>query len=144
MVGPVGAHDVTMAAVDREPRSLIRSAGRWLVAPLLLGFAWLAGGLSTFTWPAEVTTFAAAIAVLAFAAAHRRDRAPVRLGRTGFVVWTAWLAAVTGWELWALFSLPRSAHPTISSLVNELTSSHPGRAGAVLLWLLAGWWLARR
>lgn len=135
---------MTVAAVDRRPRSPIRSAGRWLVALALLCFAWLAGGLSTFSWPAEVTTFTAAAAVLACAAVGRRDPAPVHLGRTGFAVWTAWLVAVTGWELWALFSLPRSSHPTISSLTNELIGSHPGRAGAVLLWLLVGWWLARR
>ncbi len=146
---PAGAHDVTVASVDGKPaawtgRSPIRAAGRWLAVPALLGFAWLAGGLSSFTWPAAVTTFAVAGAVLGYAAVRRRDRAPVHLGRTGFVVWVTWLAAVTGWELWALFSLPRSTHPTISSLVDELISSHPARAGAVLLWVLIGWWLARR
>jgi hypothetical protein len=122
----------------------VRAGARWLVAPTLLGFAWLAGGLGSFTWPAYVTTFAAAAAVLVFAALRRRDRATVPLGRTGVAVWTVWLAAVVGWELWALFSAPRSAHPTISSLLNEPLDSHPGRAAAVLVWLLLGWWLARR
>jgi hypothetical protein len=125
-------------------RAPIRAAGRWLVAPALLGFAWLAGGLTSFTWPAGVATSAAAAAVLGLAALRRADRAPVEPGRTGLAVWTAWLAAVAGWELWALFSVPRSVHPTISSLVDDLIGSHPARAGAVLLWLLAGWWLARR
>lgn len=138
-----------MADVEREPaprvrRSPIRAASRWLAAAVLLGFAWLAGGLSSFTGPAEVTTYAAVAAILGCAAVRRPDRAPVRPTRTGIAVWTVWLAAVTGWELWALFSVPRSSHPTISSLVNELISSHPARAGAVLLWLLVGWWLARR
>lgn len=147
--GSRSAHAVSVADVEREPaprvrRSPIRAASRWLVAAALLGFAWLAGGLSSFTRPAEVTTFATVAAVLGYAAVRRRDRAPVRLARTGVAVWTAWLAAVTGWELWALFSVPRSSHPTISSLVDELISSHPARAAAVLLWLLVGWWLARR
>lgn len=138
-----------MADVGRDPttgvgRSRIRTAGRWLVVPVLLGFAWLCGGLSSFTWPAQVTTFAAIAVVLGFAAVRRRDDTPVHLGRTGVAVWASWLAAVTGWELWALFGAPRSAHPTISSLLDELISSHPARAGAMVLWLVFGWWLARR
>jgi len=48
------------------------------------------------------------------------------------------------WELQAFLQRPRAGHPTISSLTNDLLQGHLPRAGAMLLWLAAGWWLARR
>lgn len=59
-------------------------------------------------------------------------------------VW-ALLAALTAvWELQAFLQHPRDEHPTLSSLSNDLLSSYPARASALVLWLAAGIWLARR
>jgi hypothetical protein len=62
----------------------------------------------------------------------------------GAWVWVALAGAVAVWELQAFLQHPRSAHPTISSLTNDLLQNHVSRAGAMLAWLAAGVWLARR
>jgi hypothetical protein len=125
----------------------MRSWLRWRTAVLVavvLGYAWAGGGLRSFTWPAMVSTSLGGLAV--FVLAWRRPRSPatVRPSREGLVAWTAWLTAATGWELWALSGQPRSTHPTISSLINILIETQPGRAVALLAWLVLGWSLARR
>lgn len=106
----------------------------------MLAFAWFAGGLTTFTRPAEVTIFVAGAAVLGYATVARRRPTDEPLGRIGFVAWAAWLAAVTGWELWALFSAPRSLHPTVSSLLDVLIQTHPTRSPSSRGWCSAGGW----
>ena len=109
-----------------------------------LAFAWVAGGLRPFTWPAAVSTTLGGLAIFIVAWRYRPTPVPVRHDRGQLVAWTVWLAAVTGWELWALSMTPRSQHPTISSLINSAIETHPGRSVAVLAWLALGWWLARR
>ena len=47
----------------------------------------------------------------------------------------------TAWELLALFSSPRDDHPTLSSMSDDVMSTHPGRALTFALWLLVGWLL---
>jgi hypothetical protein len=109
-----------------------------------LAYAWLAGGLRPFTWPAGVSTALGGLAIFVFAWQYRATPAHVRHDRRNLVAWAVWLAAITGWELWALSMTPRSRHPTISSLINSAIETHPGRSIAVLAWLALGWWLARR
>ena len=59
-------------------------------------------------------------------------------------VWTV-LAALAGlWELQAFVQHPRRDHPTLSSMSNELLQSQTARAVALLVWLAAAVWLARR
>jgi hypothetical protein len=59
-------------------------------------------------------------------------------------VWAV-LAGLTGlWELQAFLQHPRREHPTLSSLTNDLLQSQASRTVALLLWLAAGVWLARR
>jgi hypothetical protein len=119
---------------------------RWRTAAVVtaaLGYGWVGGGLRPFTWPAMVVTTVGGLVILV--AAWRRKYRPVtvRASREGLLAWSVWLAAATGWELWALSMHPRSTHPTISSLLNGVVETHPGRSVAVLGWLALGWWLAR-
>jgi len=120
---------------------------RWPAIVLVaaaLGYAWVGGGLRPFTWPAAVLTTLGGLAILIPAGLRRNAPASVRASREALVAWTVWLAAATGWELWALSMHPRSTHPTISSLLNNAVETHPGRSAALLAWLVLGWWLARR
>jgi hypothetical protein len=116
----------------------------------VLGYAWFASGVRTFTRPAEVLTFIPAFAVLLWTIAPLRrarqrrpsgSRAPY--DPRGIAAWLVLLAAVVGWEMFQLFSKPRERHPTISSLLNSLISTHPSRFVGYLLWLFAGWLLLR-
>jgi len=129
---------------------VIGSTRLWLrwrataVVAAALGYAWVGGGLRRFSWPAMAATTLGCLAILIAAWRRGRATASVRASREGLVAWTLWLVAATGWELWALSMRPRSTHPTISSLLDSVVETHPGRSVAVLAWLALGWWLARR
>jgi hypothetical protein len=124
--------------------------------PVVLGLAaaliwsWLASGVRTFTHPAEVFTFVPALAVLLLTLwPPRRSRKPdrpverQRYDPRGLALWIGLLLAVLGWEMFQLFSKPRERHPTISSLLNTLISTHSTRFAGYLLWLAAGALLVR-
>jgi hypothetical protein len=51
---------------------------------------------------------------------------------------------VVGWELVSLAGSPRIEHPTLSSVIDIVTGSRPGKGLAFALWLVAGWWLISR
>ena len=74
------------------------------------------------------------------APAVRVPRAP--RFRSAVVAWSSVAIAVLVWELLALRSLPRSAHPTISSLVQSIEQYHAGRVVLYFAWLWLGWTLA--
>jgi hypothetical protein len=66
-----------------------------------------------------------------------------RLGRRGWV-WLAPILTITGWELYCLVSVPRVEHPTLSSLIDLLDATRPGKTLAVMSWLALGWFLVSR
>ena len=106
-------------------------------------YAWVTTGLRPFTLPSLAATLAGGLVVILVG---RRLPAPVASRELirGAWVWLALGGAVVVWELQAFLQHPRSAHPTISSLTNNLMQNHISRAGAMLAWLAAGLWLARR
>ncbi|MGO9875940.1 MAG: hypothetical protein ACLPVY_19350 [Acidimicrobiia bacterium] len=67
-------------------------------------------------------------------------RAP--MVRSAVVVWSAVSVAAVAWELIALRSLPRAAHPTISSLVESAEQYHLARLALYAVWMWLGWTLA--
>jgi hypothetical protein len=69
-------------------------------------------------------------------AAVQSDPAGERAG--GRRVWFGLFALLTGWELIAYFSSPRHDHPTLSTVADNVMSSHPGRAATFALWLAFG------
>jgi hypothetical protein len=58
--------------------------------------------------------------------------------RGGRAVWVSLFAVLTGWELIAYFSSPRHDHPTLSTVADNVMSSHAGRAATFALWLAFG------
>ena len=112
-------------------------------AALVVGYAWMATSLRPFTLPALVATLGGGLVA---AVAGRRLAPPVAVREATRRVW--WWAALGGaaavWELQAFVQHPRSEHPTLSSLTNDVLRGHVPRAGAMLVWLATGVWLARR
>ena len=106
-------------------------------------YAWVAAGLRPFTLPALIATLAGGLVVIV---AGRRSSPPVGAPAParGAWVWLVLASAAAVWELQAFLQHPRSEHPTVSSLSNDLLQSHFPRAGAMVVWLAAGVWLARR
>jgi hypothetical protein len=127
-------------------RSRLADAALAIAVVAVLVWSWFASGVRTFTRPAEVLTFIPALAVLLVTLLRRprrvaQSRAPYRARGVG--LWVAWLVALVGWEMFQLFSQPRERHPTISSLLNTLISTHPSRFAGYVLWLVAGGLLVR-
>ncbi len=118
-------------------------------------WAWFASGVRTFTRPAEVLTFVPGLLVLLLTVRFRvrsrsqRETANAMAGSDrgrGARRWLPWVGmaiAIGGLEMSELFSQPRQAHPTLSSLTNTILEPHPSRFVGYALWLLAGWLLVR-
>jgi hypothetical protein len=133
------------------PRADERARVAVVAVVAIIVYAWIAAGLRPFTEPENVLVALPMIPVLILAARRGRgapDAAPGRSGRgiarQGGLVWLAWLLAVAGWELIALFSSPRDDHPTLSSIADRIMSTHPGRTTIFVVWLALGAALAPR
>lgn len=68
---------------------------------------------------------------------------PVVRALRSFIPWVVLSGAVVGFELFSYFEQPRRAHPTLSSLSDDLTRSQAGRAVLFLAWLALGVFLFR-
>jgi hypothetical protein len=127
---------------------LLPVAVAWIV---VLAYGWWFTDLEPFSPAAFRALLVAVVLLLVVAVVHR-----VRGGRRaadaatraapGFwaavVVWSMVVIAVVAWELIALRSLPRSAHPTISSIVEGSEHHHIARLALYSVWVWLGWALA--
>lgn len=131
-------------------RRVIAGRGR-IAAAVAAGVALsvLAACTRPFTVPADVLA-AIPLALGAAATAHR-----LRTGRTGparvagaglgrLVPVAVLLVAVVAFELDNYARAPRSAHPTLSSLLDALDAHPVGKAIVFALFLLLGWYLVDR
>lgn len=134
-----------MGRVQRN-RSLVGA----LIAVAAVGYVALASGLAVRTWPAEVAVLVPAAAIVVFALT--RPPNPVTVDepvRRATVVWGVLAGAGLLWEAWAFFHQPAwnvasVIYPSLSSLLEPALEERPVRFVAWLLWLAAGWGLARR
>jgi hypothetical protein len=121
-----------------------------VIALAAAGYAWMAAGLRPFTLAQELAVAVPAALVVGLAAwlAGREpptdagDRVPTRAWRASAAVWLGLVVLAFGWQLVAYFSSPRSAHPTLSVLVEDVMSTHAGRAAVFLAWLALGLFVA--
>jgi hypothetical protein len=120
-------------------------AARLLATVLLAAYAWWAVGLAPFSGRATAAVVLGGAAAMAVGARERQRRRSPRAGdMAGIATWAA-LAAIAGaWQLAAYLQHPRSDHPTLSSLANEVLDSHLARALAFIVWIAAAKGLARR
>ena len=122
-----------------------------------LAYAVLVSFTHPFTWGADAVT-AVPLGVVAAVAIGRDLRArrshgngsagiephrAARFPRLGSI-WVAPILAITGWELYCFVSVPRVEHPTLSSLIDLLDATRPGKTLAVVSWLAVGWFLVSR
>ncbi len=122
-----------------------------LVVAVGLACGWWVTSLTPFSAGATVAVLAFGVAELALAEAVRQRRRPERTGPgrgaglpvRAYLVWVVALAVLAAWELFSLFNHPRSAHPTISSLVDPFLAHHVIRWLAFAAWAWLGWELAR-
>jgi len=117
----------------------------------LVVYGWWFTGRQPFSGGALLALFGAAAGLIALSTAHRaradrsgRDEMTAHAPalRRSVIAWSVTVTALVGWELLALFSHPRSDHPTISSLLETAMENHALRFGVYLLWLWLGWAIA--
>ena len=127
------------------------------IGPVVLGLAAavltvLASFTSPFTLGAEAITalpLSAGLAVLVLRLrparrSRRTDRpehdiAPPEPLHRWALVWLGLVVATVGWELYCYLNTPRSAHPTMSGLIDMLDARPIGKFVAFSLWLALGW-----
>ena len=120
-----------------------------------LAFAWVLGGTMPFTTSANVLTalpiVGVAVAAVVLAVRRTPDRASTSLTdpssggpARGWWVWVLVFGLLVTWELVMLFGMPRSSHPTLSSLEVSITRWHATKALVAAAWLALGAFLVTR
>lgn len=112
---------------------------------LAVAYGWWAAARTPFTLEAHVATLAPAAALLWFGRRDRSATAPSEpsVPVTGLAAWGLLVGAVVGFELFNYLQQPRQAHPTMSSLVNEVDTTAVRRL-LFVAWLGLGWHLVRK
>jgi hypothetical protein len=142
--------------VERSPP--VRIGRRWTVVLAVVGVAYALGVAFTkpFTAPADVATgipLVIALVVTIWSSRVARVSEVISVGaletgapprRHRWIMAMTPIVAAVAWELLCFFSLPRMAHPTLSSLIDILDSTRVGKTVAVALWLGLGWFLVAR
>ena len=128
----------------REKRTYRAATAAALLAASIV-YAWWATSLRPFTARSLWATIAGAAAAVA---AGVWWFPPPRVARhracpRGTAVWAVLLVALCGWELASFLQHPRAAHPTLSSLANDVLAHHSTRTLAMVLWLAIGVALSR-
>jgi hypothetical protein len=134
----------------RPGRPLLRAAltpvaGLLLVAAALT-YAVGVGGFRRYTWPVTVAVVVPGVAALVLAWRGPLRARPVPPRHRGGWLWAIVLVAGGLWELQALLLQPSlqvssQAHPTISTLMDSVLASWPGRSVTLAVWLALGWYL---
>jgi hypothetical protein len=62
-----------------------------------------------------------------------------RRGAAGYLAWILLFACIAAFEISTYLESPRSAHPTFSSLSDELSSHRLGKPILFVAWLALGW-----
>ena len=126
-----------------------RSSLALLAAGIL--YAVVAGSFTRFSWPSTlaVVSLGALMIFIGWRGPVQPRPVPGRMPLAGVAAWGAVLGAGGLWELWTLLQQPSLtvtsyAHPTISALTDPVLATPPGRAIALMGWLLLGWYLIRR
>jgi hypothetical protein len=128
---------------DTDPIERIKHRRAAVTIALAAIYGSIGGMWQSFTVQATIWIGLGCLAIFLLSVSPRAK--PVVLHRSdALFAWTAWLAAVGGWELFAFLGHPRSTHPTISSIGDDLISTHPARALAIAGWFWTGFWLARK
>lgn len=147
---PLGPGNQT-AGVARPHRLVLERRFTAALAVAGLAYAGVASLTRPFTRAADVVTGVPLVLAVVIVWSARRP-VPSRLdapsgaepttasaARRWWLSWVAIAVAAAGWELYCYAHLPRQTHPTLSSLVDIVDSTHVGKTMAFAAWLFLGW-----
>jgi hypothetical protein len=147
---------VETAAERRPPGPLAgRSRAQFRpTAPMAVGaaaYAVAVGAFARFSWPLTAAVVAPGAAAVTFAWTGTPVAVPEAdtTGRPSAVPWVVVMLALAAWEVQALLLQPTLttsswAHPTLSTLMDPVLSSHLGRSVSLAAWLGLGGYLMER
>jgi hypothetical protein len=133
--------------VDRYAAAPVNQRARTALAVVagiaLVAYAWWVAGLEPFTdkifravvWPGAVFAVYAIVSVVR--ARRGREPQPLRFG-WGWMAWVVAIVLLGSWQMYTLFHSPRTTYPTVSYLINQVTSHRPLLALMFLLWIAFG------
>jgi hypothetical protein len=133
-------------------------AHRWIVVATVAGVAAVLAAVAAVTHPFTlaadiVTAIPIVIGLLVLGLRVRRGQAPPvvaaagqgkalpDIGRRWSLGWLGLVATVAAWEVYTYLGSPRSAHPTLSVLLDMLDATWSGKFVAFSLWVALGWYL---
>ena len=143
---PAAPAPAGVAQAEAQLPAGARSAQSAIVGAAVLGYAWLLGGTAPFSTKALLGVLlpGAALGVIAYERPPERIPAPESVDVAGFSYWLICIALLFEWEASAVRDYSPTWHPSLTDLINPLIAPHPIRTAAIVIWLLAGWALARR
>jgi len=128
-----------------------RRLARLMFAVGVLVYSTVAGGFDRYSWPATISVVvpAALILMVSWRGPLPGAAAPVRPSIGGSIAWATVFVCLGLWELTMLLMQPTLKtdswpHPTLSTLMDPVLASHPGRTISLCAWAALGWFLARR
>jgi hypothetical protein len=131
-----------------QPRSTGRrfTTKKLVIGTGLVAYSWFAASTEPFTRDALLIVLVpgAVIGFLAYGRPPARIPPPQSLDIAGFSYWALTIAILFEWEAAAFKDNSQWWHPALTDLVDPMLGSHPVKALAILIWLLAGWGLVRR
>lgn len=132
--------------MPRWPLRTGRPARDTVIAAVLLGYAWVLGGLHPFTMNSLVGVLIPGfvIGAIAYGRPPERIPPPEKLDITGTSYWLIAVAALFEWEASAFKDNSAPWHPALTTLINPLIGPHMLKSAAVVVWLMVGWGLVRR
>ncbi|MGB6456559.1 MAG: hypothetical protein WBH47_19000 [Streptosporangiaceae bacterium] len=122
-----------------------RPARNAIIGAAIVGYAWLLGGAAPFSARALLGVLlpGAVLGVIAYSRQPERIPPPESVDSAGFSYWVICIALLFEWEASAVRD-NSPGHPSLTDLINPLIAPHPIKAAAIVVWLLAGWALAKR
>ena len=132
-----------LSLLPGSPGSPIRKT---LLGAVIVGYAWLAGGLAPLSTRALLSVLlpGAVLGVIAYGKPPERIAPPESVDVAGLSYWIICIALLFEWEASAVRDGSHGWHPSLTDLINPLIGPHPVKAAAFTIWLLSGWALVRR
>ncbi len=107
-------------------------------------YAWWASALRPFSDASLVAVLGGGVAAMAAGAVWLPTVRLRHVPTLGLLLWLLLVVGLAAWELASYLQHPRSEHPTLSSIANDVLAPHPVRALTFAVWLLGAALLGRR
>lgn len=145
--GPGGDDNAGMEPTDHVPAGDSRTGMRWprrgALVVALVAYAPVAALCRPLTTAALVAVLVPGV-LLSWFGVRRRPGAVHPVGARSAVAWLAIAGLAAAYEIGLLLGPNDRTYPTLSTLIDPVLSTYPGRVTGYVLWLGVGAWLVSR